>query len=132
VSDTEIQAFLDKARKSLEVARRLLRDGYADFAASRAYYAMYYVAEALLLSMNQSYSKHSALLSAFGRTFARTGILDPKFHRWLLDAQDLRNVGDYEIQSHVPKEKAEAVCGWAQEFIRPAEAYLAKNEGGIA
>ena len=30
-----------------------------------------------------------------GREYAKSGRLDPEFHRWLIDAQDFRNIGDY-------------------------------------
>ena len=36
------------------------------FAASRAYYAMFYAAEALLQSRGLAFSKHSAVHAAFG------------------------------------------------------------------
>jgi uncharacterized protein (UPF0332 family) len=80
----DIKALFEKAKESLGAARKLIEDGYFDFAASRAYYAMYYVAEALLTHLGQSYNKHSAVISAFGREYAKSGNLDPKFHRWLI------------------------------------------------
>jgi hypothetical protein len=45
----EQTALLKKARDSLHGAKLLAGDGLHDFAASRAYYAMFYVAEALPL-----------------------------------------------------------------------------------
>ncbi|GIW42344.1 MAG: UPF0332 protein [Candidatus Binatia bacterium] len=125
----EGETFLQKAKDSLAAARILLRHGYADFAASRAYYAMFYVAEALLGILGQSYRRHSAVIAAFGREYAKPGKLDPKFHRWLLAAQNYRNVGDYGIEAHVSNADAEAVCSWAQEFIEAAEAWL-REKGG--
>lgn len=132
MNQDQIRALIEKAKESLVAAQSLLRDGHDDFAASRAYYAMFYIAEALLLALGQSYSKHSAVIAAFGREYAKTGVLDPNFHRRLLDAHRLRNLGDYGIEAHVPKEKAEAVCTWAGEFIQAAEAHLAQKEGGPA
>jgi len=43
-------AFLRKAKRSLASARRLLQDQDNDFAVSRAYYAMFYAATAMLLN----------------------------------------------------------------------------------
>ena len=37
----DIQALINKAKDSLGAAKSLERDGYYDFAASRAYYAMF-------------------------------------------------------------------------------------------
>jgi uncharacterized protein (UPF0332 family) len=93
---------------------------------SRAYYAMFYVAEALLAQMGQSYNSHSAVISAFGKEFAKSGRLDAKFHRCLIDAQDVRNIGDYGVRTDVPEQQAISVCEWADEFIYTAEKYLSK------
>ncbi|MBI4559314.1 MAG: HEPN domain-containing protein [Candidatus Hydrogenedentes bacterium] len=40
---SEIEALLTRAAESLAAARILLKDGFPDFAASRAYYALFYV-----------------------------------------------------------------------------------------
>ena len=63
----DIAAKIARARESLEAAMLLGTHDYADFAASRAYYSMFYVAEALLASIGLFYSSHSAVLAAYGR-----------------------------------------------------------------
>jgi uncharacterized protein (UPF0332 family) len=68
-------ALVNKAKDNLGAARTLISDGYYDFAASRAYHAMFYMAEAMLMQLGQSYNKHSAVISAFGREYAKTGII---------------------------------------------------------
>ena len=125
----DILALINKARDSLGAARTLVREGYFDFAAARAYYAMFYIAEAMLLHLGHSYNKHSAVISAFGREYVKTGSMHSKFHRWLIDAQDFRNVGDYGVEAHVSKEDANSVCEWANEFIDQAEDFLSKHRG---
>lgn len=119
-----IEALISKAKDSLAAAKLLTKDGYYDFAASRAYYAMFYVAAALLADLGKSYSSHAAVISAFGREYAKTGKMDLKFHRWLIDAQDLRNIGDYGVEAKVPKEYADTLCDWALQFIEAAEGLL--------
>jgi uncharacterized protein (UPF0332 family) len=121
----ETQALLEKARQSLQAAGNLKRDGFTDFAASRAYYAMFYIAEALLLEQGLSYSSHAAVIGAFGKLFAKTGRLDARFHRYLLDAQDTRNVGDYGIGPGIATEQVEEILLWAEDFLKAAEALLA-------
>jgi uncharacterized protein (UPF0332 family) len=69
----EQRDLLQKAISSLEAARVLLINEFPEFSASRAYYAMFYVAEAFLEGKEISFSKHSAVISAFGQQFARTG-----------------------------------------------------------
>lgn len=122
----ESSALLEKASQSIQAAKNLRRDGYLDFAASRAYYAMFYVAEALLLEDGLSFSSHSAVISAFGKEFARTGRLDQRFHRYLLDAQDVRNIGDYGIGPGVSEDQVLDSIKWAEEFLQAAEQLLSK------
>ncbi|MEJ2597104.1 MAG: HEPN domain-containing protein [Anaerolineales bacterium] len=83
---TETKALLEKAKQSIQAAANLRRDGFLDFAASRAYYAMFYIAQALLIEQGLSYSSHSGAISAFGKEFARTGRMDTRFHRYHIDA----------------------------------------------
>lgn len=91
----EQRALLHKARRSVESARMSVKHGDYDFGASRAYYAMFYVAEALLLGKGLRFSSHSGVHAGFGEHFAKTGLIDTRFHRYLLDAADLRTQGDY-------------------------------------
>jgi uncharacterized protein (UPF0332 family) len=69
----ETDALMSRARRSLIAARLLLEAGSPDFAASRAYYAMFYAAEALLLSRGLAFSKHEAVIAEFAREFVRSG-----------------------------------------------------------
>ncbi len=121
----DICSLLGKAKESLAASDLLLEQGYPDFAASRSYYAMFYVAEALLVSIGQSFSSHAAVQAAYGREFAKTNRLDTKYHRWLIDAQDFRNTGDYGIGVSVTAEQSKQVGDWAREFIQSTESYLA-------
>lgn len=122
---SELEALWERARASLEAARSLLRDGFPDFAASRAYYSMFYVAEALLLSEGKSYSRHSGVIAAIGRDFVATGRLEREYHQWLIAAQDFRNIGDYGLEHHVSEEQAEQVCEWASRFLEAGQRLLA-------
>lgn len=126
----DVEAQIQKAEGSLAAAELLLGQEYTEFAASRAYYAMFYVAEALLTDRGQSYSSHAAVQAAYGREFAKSGDLDVRFHRYLLDAQDLRNVGDYGIGVSITAEEAEKVIAWAHEFLDAAKYYLRQSHSG--
>ncbi len=54
---SEQEGLLQKAYRNIRSAKLLVGDGDFDTAVSRAYYAMFYVAEALLLSKGLAYSK---------------------------------------------------------------------------
>lgn len=122
--NSEIKALLEKAKRSQKAATKLFKDGDLDFAASRAYYSLFYTAEALLLSRELSFSSHSAVISSFGKEFAKTGLLNPKFHHYLMESQDRRNIGDYSVLAEVTEEQANEMLIWAKEFIKAAENYL--------
>ena len=111
-----------------KAAALLEREGYLDFAASRLYYAMFYAAEALLLDRELSFSSHSAVIAAFGKEFAKSRVLDPDLHRYLLDAQDLRNFGDYGIGPGVKEVQVQRMARWAQAFLTAAEDILFSSE----
>lgn len=102
----------------------LADQGYTDFAASRIYYTMFYTAEALLLYRGLSYSSHSAVLAAYGKEYSKTSELDPKFHKYLIAAQDDRSQGDDSYGPGVPEEHVQTALKWAGEFLEAARAYL--------
>ena len=120
----EQTALLKKAGESLRAAQLLATNELLDFAASRAYYTMFYIAEAFLLNEGLTFSSHAAVISAFGRDFARTGRVPVEFHRYLIDAQDLRNQGDYGIDSAITESEANELIGHAQQFLELAERLL--------
>jgi uncharacterized protein (UPF0332 family) len=117
----EQAALLQKARDSLRGAKLLAGDGLHDFAASRAYYTMFYVAEALLLAEGLSFSKHTAVIAAFGRRFVRTGAVPAEFHRYLIDGQDMRTVGDYSTGPGLTAAQAAEQISRAERFLELAD-----------
>lgn len=124
----EIIALLNKAEESTEAAKLLLSKEHCGFAAARAYYAMFYVAEALLLSEGLVFSKHSGVIAALGEHFAKTNLIDAKFHRYLIDAYDYREIGDYEPIERISRETAERTIAQAKEFLAVGRSYLKITE----
>ncbi|MBI3318926.1 MAG: HEPN domain-containing protein [Candidatus Omnitrophica bacterium] len=123
----EATKLLVKAERSIDAAQALLNRADLDFAASRAYYAMFYVAEAVLSAKGLRFRKHTGVHAAFGEQFAKTGSFDPKFHRWLVDAFDQRIQGDYDVESAVTSERITALIQQAREFLQEAKTYLSSR-----
>ena len=98
-------ALLRKADRSIAVAKKLL-PGEADFAAARAYYAMFYIAEALLAERDLRFSKHAGVHSALGEHFVKTGLMEPKYHRWLVTAFAKRIAADYGVEAEITPDDA--------------------------
>jgi uncharacterized protein (UPF0332 family) len=68
--------------------------------------------------------EHSAVHAAYGEQFAKTAILDPKYHRWLLDGSDKRLLGDYEVEATLDRDDVEKMITQAKEFLEVARRYL--------
>ena len=113
----EQRDLLLKAQQSLEAAKLLLTNHVPDYATSRAYYAMVYIAEAFLEGKGLSFSKHSAVIAAFGREFAKTQLVPTNFHRFLIEAQELRTTGDYGQLNAVTTDQAAEQIDRAEEFL---------------
>jgi len=120
----EQKLLLEKAKRSLQGAILLLENNLPELAVSRAYYAMFYIAEAFILEKELSFSSHSAVISAFGKNFAKEGGVLQKFHRALINAQDLRTRSDYDLDSGIDNEDAKYQIKTAQEFIVLLETHL--------
>lgn len=122
----QIEAILNKAQESLAAARLLAEQSYPGFAASRAYYTMFYTAEALLLLKGLSYSSHSAVIAAYGKEFSKTSELDPKYHKYMIAAQDFRSQGDYAYGESVSLSHANSAIEWANEFLDAATVFVSQ------
>ncbi len=123
----EQQALLDKARRSLQAAQSLIEQKFYDFAVSCAYYAMFYIAEALLDQEGLSFSTHAAVISAFGQYLARPGKIPTEFHRQLIDAQAQRTRADYDLVPDLSQRDAETLVSQAQAFLTIALQNLNSN-----
>ena len=120
----ETRKLLAKAERSLHASETLLRAGHVEFAAGRAYYAMFHTAQALLRERDMQFRKHGSVHAAFGQHFAKSGLLDPKFHQWLLDAFDERLRGDYDLDAEFDPESVSKWIERARLFLDTARAYL--------
>ena len=97
----EISANLKRAEASIQAAIELASSSYYDFAASRAYYAAYYAATALLLGEDLEFSKHSGVIATIHKKYVKTGKLEKGYGRDLNWLFELRGVGDYGTVMHV-------------------------------
>lgn len=114
----EIKANLERARQAVQAAQELVESGYTDFAASRAYYAAFYAATALLLSEELSFGKHSAVLSFIHKDFVKTGKMSKEHGKNLNWLFELRGVGDYGVTFHVSQQDAKRAIQVATAFTQ--------------
>ena len=116
--------FLEKASRAIHASEKLLETGDAEAAASRAYYSMFYVVEALLNEKGLRFRKHGGVHGAFAEHFIKTGEFDPKYHRWLLEAFNKRITADYGVEAVVTREDVASMLEQAREFLKEARRLL--------
>jgi uncharacterized protein (UPF0332 family) len=125
VSD-RIDALIADARDEIGAVRALSAAGFARQAYSRAYYAAFYAAEAALLVLGETRSKHSGVIAAFGRFVVKDGGLDPDVGRLLSRLFAARNMADYDW----PGEREDPVgdpASDAERFVDGVEAWIAQR-----
>ncbi|HPD17745.1 MAG TPA: HEPN domain-containing protein [Planctomycetota bacterium] len=113
----EQRDLLVQARESPAAGKAMRELGHHGYAASRAYYTMFHVVQALLLGKGLAFSKHSAVHAAFGQHFAKAGVVPADFHRYLIRGMEARHAGDYGKPNAIsPSESAEQLSR-AQDFL---------------
>ena len=111
------QILMERAYEKLEVAKSLLENRFYSDAVSRAYYAMFYAARALLSEKNIYPKTHRGVISQFGLIFVKEG----KFRKELFDlfarAQEDREEADYGLLAEIEEEEAKKIIEGAEKFL---------------
>ena len=122
--EQEIAANLERAEQSIQAAKDLSIKGYHDFAASRAYYAAFYGATAVLLNEGLDFSKHTGVIASIHQRFVKTGKLSTEQGKDLNWLFEIRNVGDYGGTAHVSPAQAERAIQAAESFLAAVRSLL--------
>ena len=123
-----IEALYQKSLEAQKAAQVLFVEQLYSFAVGRAYYAMFYMAEAVLLTKDLSYSKHSGVIGGFNKIFVYTEpIFEPMMSELLSEGFDMRNVGDYDTYTHITKDQAQDLLEKSLFFCEKIRYYLSEN-----
>ena len=68
-----IKLWLEKSFDALASAKLELNEGHSNFSINRLYYSCFYAVTALLLRSGRQFTRHSAVISEFNRTYVKTG-----------------------------------------------------------
>lgn len=118
-----------RARAKLAAAERLLASGDHDDAISRAYYAAFHAALALLLTVGLSPRSHDGTLSLFGLHFVKAGLLDASHGRALRRIKEDRENGDYAEVTFFDAAEARTRLDEARRLLEAAVGLLAREHG---
>ena len=106
-----------KAQTYLRSAAVLYELEDFDSCVSRAYFAMFYAAQALLMHENGSLPSQQGIRTAFKNTFVDTGQMPPHASNVLNQAYDLQEMADYGHHFAVDQDQAERVLQEAEAFV---------------
>ena len=124
----EIKSLIKRAEKYLRSAEILLREEDYESSVSRTYYAMFYSAQAMLLTKNLSFSSHKGVISAFGEHFVKTGIFPKEMGRELNRAFEKRQLGDYKYTFMISRTEAEKMLKSGKKFMEMIVQYLKEKK----
>lgn len=117
---------LSRSRQELEAARLLAGGGYGRQAISRAYFAAFHAAEAALLLLGETRSKHAGVISAFGQLVAKSGGLQEEIARLLRSLFERRNEADC-WGAEVPAEEADRAIYDAERFVDAVGVWISER-----
>jgi len=127
----EVALYVEHAQQMLQVADHNLADGFYASAINRAYYAIFYAANALLATKGLSRSKHSAVIAAFRQHFIKLGLIENEYSDIYGRVMDDRHKADYDIvESTVDPARAQTDLEDARHFVKRVERHL-KQEGWL-
>jgi len=124
----EVALYIENANESLSVAQLNLDNDFNAAAINRAYYAIFYAANALLATRKLARSKHSGVLSAFRQHFIKTGLLSSELSEIYGQVMDDRHESDYEIMSATSKEDAVIDVHQARHFVDEVRTWLRREK----
>lgn len=112
---------LEKAKNTLMDAKKYFEEVTSESTVNRAYYAMFYAVNALLLANGLSSSKHAGVRGLFNKEIVNKGLIEKEIGRFYSEMFDRRQKGDYK--DFVEFEKADV-----GEWLIRAEGFIKKLE----
>jgi uncharacterized protein (UPF0332 family) len=124
-----IAAYMARAHQAIETGQLVMHHEDYITVVNRAYYAMFYSANAILATKGLERSKHSGVIAAFRQQFVKTGIIELRMSRVYGEALDERHTADYELEP-LDFDTASRNLMHAVEFVTQIERYL-RETGAI-
>jgi uncharacterized protein (UPF0332 family) len=124
----EIKLYMERAQQMLEVAARNLDDGFYDSSVNRSYYAVFYAANALLITKGLAMKRHSGVISAFRQYFVKPGLLETFYSELYGRLLNHREISDYELLVTIEAEQAAHDFRDAKRLVERAAAWLREED----
>ena len=119
-----VKVRLEKAREDIDTAVELFDLKRYRAAVNRAYYALFSVTSAVLLTKKLERSKHSGVEAAFNQYFIKTGIIEIEYGKIFDHVRKKREESDYTAKAAIDKDAVEKIIADSIRFIERMKAYL--------
>jgi uncharacterized protein len=123
----EISLYIENAREMLGAAHVMLNNDFYTSAINRAYYAIFYAANALLTTKGMNQGKHTRVIGAFRQYFVKTGLFPVEYSQIYGRAMEDRHESDYDMGAKVTREDADGNLVGAERFVQEIEQWLKKE-----
>ena len=120
MNKNEIDAIIEVIKKSKEklITAKIDFDNkrYED-SVSRAYYSVYHILSACLLSKGLSYSSHKEVIGNFNRIFIKSNIFPSNLSKMIKILFDDRQTSDYDVKTYIDKKKRKKISFMRRKFL---------------
>jgi len=107
-----------RSKENLKEMDVLLKSELYYGAVNRAYYAIFHSISALILFDHEmQFSSHKAVISYFGKHYAKEGKAPQKYHRIFINTFNIRQMSDYDYDAIVSKEQADKIAKNVREIV---------------
>ena len=108
---------IEKPKAVLVEARDNARLGHWSLVGNRLYYAVYHIAQALLLDKGLSAKTHAGTIHIIGQQFISVGLIGKTYGRLFSRLYELRQSGDYDDMFDATEEQVMPYFGQVEKFI---------------
>jgi uncharacterized protein (UPF0332 family) len=126
---SRIRRLMRLADQALVTAQTNLDSEDYRAAANRAYYAIFYAASAVLLTLGIERRRHSGVISAFREHFVRPGIIETEYSGIYGESLVVREDADYAVEITVGPDTVEPGLRHARRFVQRMHEHL--DRGGF-
>jgi uncharacterized protein (UPF0332 family)/predicted nucleotidyltransferase len=126
----EIRHYMELAREALNDTQFSFEQARYRITANRAYYAVFYAANAMLATLGLQRAKHSGVKATFQERFIKTGLIEDTYSDDYEEAMEKRETSDYDAAFSISEPFARDCLERARRFVERMERYL-KEKGHL-
>ncbi|MBL7200010.1 MAG: HEPN domain-containing protein [Anaerolineae bacterium] len=119
-----IKQWMALAEQALATAQVDLDAGDWRATVNRAYYAIFYSANAALLTKGLERRRHSGVISAFREHLVKPGLIEAEYSNIYGETLVVREDADYAVEIPVDADMAQVAISQARRFVQRIEKYL--------